>query len=381
MEQVPCGHCHGSGQEWQSVDLNTGQVQYRTCSVCGGSGSVSVDRAYFSQYPDVSLRNALDLMQRHGQPVEICITDDDVRVLFGNGSRYVLGGFTVGYRGTGPDFAKRFLDAAGFDVSMDDIAGMKPPVTLTAGQSYVPQSPVAPAPTAAGEPRLEEAESGKAPPLISEAEPSPALASSRRGQVAGCLAGLLAVALVCLCGACCLGIGAMWLVRDSALQTTGRPASPKPATRTPGAVPTRMPGPPPPASPVPVMPTPGAVPTYRPELAPPVIPPFLQDKLPILQETFGTNARGWHQQGPTQVQVKNGQLCLTMGINDQHDIVWCADGCGPYPGSYYYQADLTLESVGDIECYYGLVFDLTDNDYYSFQILKDNNYHLAKSAG
>ena len=63
-------------------------------------------------------------MERHGKPVEICFAGNhDIRVLFGDGSRYILGGFTVGYRGTGPDYTKRLLDAAGFNVPIDEIAG------------------------------------------------------------------------------------------------------------------------------------------------------------------------------------------------------------------------------------------------------------------
>jgi hypothetical protein len=106
--------------------------------VCNGTGSVAAEKSHFTEYPDLSLQKALQLMQRHGKPVEICIAGDhDIRVLFTDGSRYILGGFTVGYRGTGPDYTERLLDAAGFNVSIDEIAEMKPPVTLVAGQPYV----------------------------------------------------------------------------------------------------------------------------------------------------------------------------------------------------------------------------------------------------
>jgi hypothetical protein len=131
------------------MSLDTGEVQYRTCSVCNGTGSVAAEKSHFTTYPDLSLQKALQLMQRHGKPAEICIAGNhDIRVLFEDGSRYILGGFTVGYRGTGPDYTERFLCAAGFDISIDEIAEMEPPVTLVAGQPYIaPESLIFHAPT------------------------------------------------------------------------------------------------------------------------------------------------------------------------------------------------------------------------------------------
>jgi hypothetical protein len=188
--------------------------------------------------------------------------------------------------------------------------------------------------------------------------------SAIRQQRPAWIWGLLIVGLLLLCCLCCvcgIGLGAAgWLGRDNVSPVAGPLASATPTITPPSMpTPTRVPGP-----------------------SPTVTLPFLQGKTPTLRETFDANTRGWRTQaqGPTQVRVENGQLRLTMGINDQHDIVWCADGCGPYPGSYYYQADLTLKATGDVECYHGLVFGLTGNDYYSFQILQDS-YHLAKSAG
>lgn len=139
MSTVQCSHCQGTGKVFARLSLTTGEVEYRPCSVCNGTGSVPVEKGYFTEYPDLSLENALALMRAHGRPVEICISaNHDIRVLFQDGARYILGGFTVGYRGTGPDYTKRFLDAAGFDVSRDEIAEMEPPVTLVAGQPYIP---------------------------------------------------------------------------------------------------------------------------------------------------------------------------------------------------------------------------------------------------
>jgi hypothetical protein len=139
MDTVECVHCNGSGKEWASMSLDTGKVEYRTCSVCNGTGKVAAERSHFTKYPDRSLEIAHELMRRYGRPVEICIAGNhDIRVLFKDGSRYILGGFTVGYRGTGPDYTKAFLYAAGFDISIDSIANMRPPVTLFAGQAYIP---------------------------------------------------------------------------------------------------------------------------------------------------------------------------------------------------------------------------------------------------
>jgi len=139
MNTVECAHCGGKGKEFASMSLDTGKVEYRTCSACKGTGKVAAERSHFTEYPDKSLEIAHELMRQYGRPVEICIAGDhDIRVLFKDGTRYILGGFAVGYRGTGPDYTKAFLDAAGFDISIDSIADMRPPVTLLAGQPYIP---------------------------------------------------------------------------------------------------------------------------------------------------------------------------------------------------------------------------------------------------
>jgi hypothetical protein len=133
MKKVKCSHCKGSGKELASISFDTGKREYRTCPVCKGKGSVKAELSHFTQYPDVSLEKARELMRKHGKPVEVLIAGNhDIRVLFKDGERYILGGFTVGYRGTGPDYCKRFLDEAGFNVSIDEIADMEPPVTLVA---------------------------------------------------------------------------------------------------------------------------------------------------------------------------------------------------------------------------------------------------------
>ncbi len=142
MDTATCMHCNGSGKEVAMVDLITGQATYRVCSVCGGTGTVEAERSYFTQYPDKSLEFAKQLIQQHGKPSEICITeDDDILVLFLDGAKFILGGFTVGYLGTGPRYTKAFLDAAGFSITMDEIVNMHPPVTLVAGQPYEKTEP------------------------------------------------------------------------------------------------------------------------------------------------------------------------------------------------------------------------------------------------
>lgn len=140
MNTVECAHCGGKGKEFASMSLDTGKVEYRTCGVCKGTGKVAAERSHFTEYPDKSLEIAHELMRRYGKPVEICIAGNhDIRVLFKDGSRYILGGFTVGYSGTGPDYTDAFLDAAGFDISnRPSASAMRPPITLLAGQPYIP---------------------------------------------------------------------------------------------------------------------------------------------------------------------------------------------------------------------------------------------------
>ena len=128
-KKVKCSHCKGSGKERASMSFSTGKINYRKCSVCHGAGLVDENRKYFTEYPDLSLKNAIELIRENGKPVEINIAGNhDVRVVFKNGVKYTLGGFTIGYRGTGPGYTKKFLEAAGFDVSLDEIADMQPPV-------------------------------------------------------------------------------------------------------------------------------------------------------------------------------------------------------------------------------------------------------------
>jgi len=152
MDTVQCIHCLGTGKEFASMSLTTGEKKYRQCSVCQGSGTVSAERSHFSQYPDVSLRKAQELMQIHGKPARIDIAENEITVLFKDNTQFILGGFAVGYKGTGPDFAKRFLDEAGFDISKDDIAAMVPPVSLLPGSGFIP-----PEYLEIGAPSLEEA--------------------------------------------------------------------------------------------------------------------------------------------------------------------------------------------------------------------------------
>ncbi|MBM3707787.1 MAG: hypothetical protein FJW61_01810 [Actinobacteria bacterium] len=139
MNNVRCSNCNGSGKERDSISLITGEVKYRTCPVCSGTGFVDAELMHYTTYPDQSLEKARYLMQWNGKPIELCIEGNhDFIIVFKNGNRFRLGGFTVGYRGTGPEYTKKLLDAAGFGISMDDIAEMKPPVTFW---SIVVESP------------------------------------------------------------------------------------------------------------------------------------------------------------------------------------------------------------------------------------------------
>ena len=132
MNEVRCSNCNGCGKERDSISLVTGEVKYRTCSVCSGTGFVDVELVHYTTSPDLSLEKACNLIQYYGKPIELCIAGDhDFTIIFKNGDKYRLGGFTVGYRGTGPDYTKKLLDAAGYGISIDEIAEMKPPVNFT----------------------------------------------------------------------------------------------------------------------------------------------------------------------------------------------------------------------------------------------------------
>jgi hypothetical protein len=132
MDEVKCSNCNGSGKERDSISLVTGEVKYRTCPVCSGTGFVDAELVHYTTLPDLSFEKACNLIQYYGKPIELCIAGDhDFTIIFKNGDKYRLGGFTVGYRGTGPDYTKKLLDAAGYGISIDEIAEMKPPVTFT----------------------------------------------------------------------------------------------------------------------------------------------------------------------------------------------------------------------------------------------------------
>jgi hypothetical protein len=132
-EQKTCSNCDGLGKTIFSILFKTGETKYKTCEVCNGSGVIcGSEKAYYSKYPDVSLSKAQELIRKFGNPAQIDILSDEVNLHFADGSKFILGGFTVGYRGTGPDFTHRLLQACDFNVSMDEIASMEPPITLYA---------------------------------------------------------------------------------------------------------------------------------------------------------------------------------------------------------------------------------------------------------
>ena len=116
------------------MDIRTGQKQYNPCDVCNGTGRVSDEKAYYSEYPDVSLSKAGQLISEKGKPVKVeIVSNHKVYLHFVDGSKYLFGGFTVGYRGTGPEYTQRLLLTCGFDnVSYNEIVDMTPPKTYTA---------------------------------------------------------------------------------------------------------------------------------------------------------------------------------------------------------------------------------------------------------
>jgi len=85
---------------------------------------------YYSSYPDQSLNRAKDLISNKGKPAKIVINDNGFLLEYPTGDFYQLGGFKVGYSGTGPDYARKFLNFIGFNYSEEDIENMSPPITL-----------------------------------------------------------------------------------------------------------------------------------------------------------------------------------------------------------------------------------------------------------
>ncbi len=141
-----CANCCGSGSVVASVKFDMayaeireqiahGEISHKKCDVCGGSGSVSLDKAYYSRDSSVSLGNADTLFRRLGKPKEIHIPVlvDEVWAVFADSSHYVFGAFGIGYVGTRPSNFNIFLDKAGFRISSDEIAEMRPPCTLKQG--------------------------------------------------------------------------------------------------------------------------------------------------------------------------------------------------------------------------------------------------------
>jgi len=116
------------------MDIRTGQKKYNPCNVCGGTGTTSDEKAYYSEFPDISLQNAGYLIKEKGKPKVLEILGDHEFCLhFRDGSKFLLGGFTVGYRGTGPEYTLRLLIACGFNFNYDDVVAMKPPITFAQG--------------------------------------------------------------------------------------------------------------------------------------------------------------------------------------------------------------------------------------------------------
>jgi len=141
MGGVKCSNCDGIGRVIMGVSLSRLDPSTREfykdeqseCKVCNGTGFVHAERRYYSHDPNVTVSNLKLLRQVHGDIISISIPkrhEEEVFVLFEDGSEYVIGSFLVGYKGTRPSNFKVFLDWAGFNITYDEIEAMCPPVTL-----------------------------------------------------------------------------------------------------------------------------------------------------------------------------------------------------------------------------------------------------------
>ncbi len=134
--QAICLHCNGSGRVGTSMSMTTGEIKYRTCGRCSGTGRVDASLAYYITYPNKSLEIARQLIWQHGKPERVSLESvdggfADARLFFQDGFQALLGGFAVGYSGTRPDSLRAMLQAAGFQVTKEDIEKMSLPAHFT----------------------------------------------------------------------------------------------------------------------------------------------------------------------------------------------------------------------------------------------------------
>ena len=70
------------------------------------------------------------LKKKHGKVIQVKVDEFRPEVTFADGTVYVVDDYGIGYHGTGSYSFAEFLRAAGFNVSQEKVAKMKPPVIL-----------------------------------------------------------------------------------------------------------------------------------------------------------------------------------------------------------------------------------------------------------
>jgi len=128
-----CTDCEGEGKRVTGISMtgSNKNVEFRTCESCKGTGKLSRKLRYYSRHPEFSLENVKKLINDNGKITEIHFADYmDIRVTCTNRSTFILGGFTIGYEGTGPQYTSLFLKIAGFNEEMDSVYQQKEPWTL-----------------------------------------------------------------------------------------------------------------------------------------------------------------------------------------------------------------------------------------------------------
>jgi hypothetical protein len=71
-----------------------------------------------------------NLTKKHGKIIQVKVSESRPEVAFSDGTVYFLDDYGIGYRGTGSYSFAAFLQAAGFDISREEIAKMQAPITL-----------------------------------------------------------------------------------------------------------------------------------------------------------------------------------------------------------------------------------------------------------
>jgi len=71
-----------------------------------------------------------NLTKKHGKIIEVKVSEFRPEITFADGTVYVVDDYGIGYHGTGSYSFAAFLQAAGFKVSQEKVAKMKPPIIL-----------------------------------------------------------------------------------------------------------------------------------------------------------------------------------------------------------------------------------------------------------